>query len=71
MHVLCICIRLRLRPDWVPGTGARHWCPALVLAPSLNMTLSNEIGHSAQGRALTLEVVLNNGTVLNMFCEPF
>ena len=41
------------------------------LAPSLNTTLSNEIGYCAQERALPLEVVLNNGTVLNMFCEPF
>jgi hypothetical protein len=44
-------------------------CPALVpvslvLAPSLNMMLPNEIGHSSQVR------VLNNGTVLNMFCDP-
>jgi hypothetical protein len=33
-------------------------------------TLPNEIRHSAQERALLLEVVLNNGTVLNMFWEP-
>ena len=51
--------------------GARHWCPSLVLAPSLNMIFPNEIGHSAQERASLVEVVLNNGTVLNMFCEQF
>jgi hypothetical protein len=39
--------------------SARHWCPSLVLPPSLSTTLPNEIGHSAQVRALLLEVVLN------------
>ena len=33
---------------------ARHWSPLLVLAPSLNTTLPNEMGHSAQERALLL-----------------
>jgi hypothetical protein len=42
--------------------SAQHWCPSLVLAPSLNTMLPNIIGHSAQERALLLEVVLNNGT---------
>jgi hypothetical protein len=64
MHYKKYLRQLRLRPDW-------HWCPALVLAPSLNMMLPNEIGHSAQERTLPLEVDVNNGTVLNMFCELF
>jgi hypothetical protein len=62
-----VCLEIRYVKLGCVQTG----CPALVLAPSLNTTLSNEIGHSAQERALPLEVVLSNGTVLNMFCEPF
>ena len=42
----------------------------VVLVPSLNMTLPNEIVHGAQERSLLLEVELNNSTVLNMFWDP-
>ena len=48
MHQRLNSVNLRLRSDWV------HWCPSLVLAPNLNTTLPNEIGHSAQERALLL-----------------
>jgi hypothetical protein len=48
MHQRLDSVNLRLRSDWV------QWCPSLVLATNLNTTLSNEIGHSAQERALLL-----------------
>jgi hypothetical protein len=53
-----------------PFKDKTNRCLALALAPSLNTTLPNEIGHSAQERTLLLEEVLDNGTVLNMFWEP-